>query len=176
MSPLTPWLNFYVILGSAAGGLTGLQFIAMALLADIAPKPGDSQSAEAFATPPIIHFVAVLLLAASGVMPWHGLTILAAIWTIAGLLGVAYTARVGWGVRHQSTYRAVLEDWLFRVILPGCGYLGIAICAALLFTHPTGPLFGIAASSLLLLVIAIHNAWDNATYLIFMKRQQTHRR
>ncbi len=32
---LTPWANYYVIVGSSAGALTGLQFVVIALLADL---------------------------------------------------------------------------------------------------------------------------------------------
>jgi uncharacterized membrane protein len=32
--PLQAWTNFYVIISSAAGGLTGLTFVVIALVAD----------------------------------------------------------------------------------------------------------------------------------------------
>ncbi|HLK32996.1 MAG TPA: hypothetical protein VKT29_07890 [Terriglobales bacterium] len=32
-APLTDWANFYVIVGSSAGALTGLQFVVIALIA-----------------------------------------------------------------------------------------------------------------------------------------------
>ena len=34
LSPLTQWESFYVIVGSSAGALTGLQFVVIALIAE----------------------------------------------------------------------------------------------------------------------------------------------
>jgi len=173
MTPLTPWQNFYVILGSAAAALTGLQFISMALIADMAVKPGEAQSGgEAFATPAVIHFVAVLLLAASMVAPWHGLRCPSILWIAAGALGVAYILLTAWRMRHQTAYRPVAEDWIYRALLPFCDYLAIALTAAFVPAHPRGGLFALAAAITGLLLIAIHNAWDNVTYLVYVKRRQ----
>ena len=51
MSGLDGWENFYVIVGSSAGALIGLQFVVMTLLADIPIARGDAQAGEAFGTP-----------------------------------------------------------------------------------------------------------------------------
>ena len=50
MSELTPWDSFYLIVGSAAGALIGLQFVVMTLLAD-RPLPGAEKAGPAFANP-----------------------------------------------------------------------------------------------------------------------------
>ena len=64
MTALSEWQNFYVIIGSSAGALTGLQFVVMAFTADL-PVTGDVvQSADAFGTPTVVHFGVVLLLSA----------------------------------------------------------------------------------------------------------------
>ena len=176
MTPLTAWQNFYVILGSAAAALTGLQFISMALIADMAIKPGEAESGgEAFATPAVIHFVAVLLLAASTVAPWHGLRHASMLWIATGALGVAYCLLIARRMRHTD-YRPVAEDWIFRAALPLCDYLALATAAAFLATHPRGGLFALAAATTGLLLIAIHNAWDNVTYLVIAKRHQAARK
>jgi hypothetical protein len=38
MTVLSGWGNFYVIVGSAAGALIGLQFVVMTLIADRPPQ------------------------------------------------------------------------------------------------------------------------------------------
>jgi hypothetical protein len=172
MNPLTPWQNFYVILGSAAAGLTGLQFVAIALIADMSMKPGEVETgSEAFATPAVVHFVAVLLFAATMVMPWHSLATASHLWAIGGLSGVAYILLIAWRMR-KTTYKPVFEDWFFRVLIPLCAYVGLATAAAFVPSHTRRSLFALAAAMLLLLTIAIHNAWDNVTYLVFMRRHQ----
>jgi hypothetical protein len=172
MTPLTQWQNFYVIVGSAAGGLTGLQFIAMALIADMSVKPGEAETSGAFATPTIVHFVVVLLVAATAVMPWHSLSPAAAVWGCIGLLGVIYMLFVAWSMTHSPLYKPVWEDWLYRAAFPMCAYTSLAAAALATRLHPYGCLFGIAAAVLLLLITAIQNAWDNVTYLVFIKRKE----
>ncbi len=63
MTALTGWENFYVIVGSSAGALIGLQFVVITLIADMPIGHGAAQAGDAFATPTIVHFGAVLLLA-----------------------------------------------------------------------------------------------------------------
>ena len=174
MTPLADWLVFYQIVGSAAGALTGLQFVAMALIADMPVKNGEEQAGTAFATPTTVHFVAVLMLAASLAMPWHNLDLklAAAIWALAAAGGLVYGCISVWRMRRQSAYRPVLEDWVFHATLPLVAYAGLLISACRMPGHARGALFGIAGSALLLLLIGIHNAWDNVTYLVFIKRKE----
>ena len=174
MTPFTEWQTFYQIVGSAAGALTGLQFVAMALIADVPHKPNE-QGAEAFTSPTLVHLIAALLLAASVVMPWHSLTPPAVLWTLAGLSGFGYLAVTAYRMRRQTVYQPVFEDWLFHALLPFCAYTGLAASALCLRRHEHGALFGTAAVSLLLLVVGIHNSWDNFTYLIAMRRRYASR-
>jgi hypothetical protein len=71
MTALSGWENFYVIVGSSAGALIGLQFVVITLIADIPIGDGAEQAGHAFATPTIVHFGAVLLLASVLSAPWH---------------------------------------------------------------------------------------------------------
>src|SRR5438132_11568403 len=66
-SPLAGWENFYVIIGSSAGGLTGLTFVVIALIRDAARV--HPAGFHAFVTPTIVHFGAALALAAYLSMP-----------------------------------------------------------------------------------------------------------
>ena len=68
MSELAKWDSFYVIVGSAAGALIGLQFVVAALIAERPPLRAADAGA-AFATPTIVHFCVVLLLAALAAPP-----------------------------------------------------------------------------------------------------------
>ena len=63
MAELAAWDSFYVIVGSAAGALIGLQFVVITLIAQRATIPAPEASA-AFGTPTIVHFGAALLLSA----------------------------------------------------------------------------------------------------------------
>ena len=68
---IVPWESFYVIVGSSGAALTGLQFVVIALTTESA-RPSTSRELATFATPTVIHFCAVLLLAAILSAPWTG--------------------------------------------------------------------------------------------------------
>ena len=162
------WQNFYVIVGSSAGALIGLQFVVITLIAS-RPIVDDAQAAgAAFATPTIIHFGVVLLLSAIGNAPWSGLSSVSVLWGLVALCGAAYVVVVARRMRAQNAYKPVVEDWLFHVLLPFVAYAVLAISAFSLnfYTRPT--MFFVGASVLLLLFIGIHNAWDAVMYHVFV--------
>src|SRR5919206_527253 len=111
---LGKWESFYVIVGSSAGALTGLQFVVMALVAD-QPGRGGHQEIAAFGTPNVVHFMAVLLLRPLISAPWEDLGHAAFVIAVFGLTGVVYTAIVTQRARSTTRYQPVLEDWIFHV-------------------------------------------------------------
>ena len=170
MTGLAGWENFYVIVGSSAGALIGLQFVVITLIAD-RPAAGQAQAGAAFATPTIIHFSSVLLLAAIISMPLQGVGIAAILWGGLGLTGIVYELIVIRRMRTQTLYKPVFEDWLFHVVLPLVAYGILAASAYYVRSHERGALFHVAACSLLLLFIGIHNAWDAVTYHVFVAKR-----
>ncbi|MGH9538919.1 MAG: hypothetical protein ACRD3H_13415 [Terriglobales bacterium] len=176
MTTLGGWENFYVIVGSSAGALIGLQFVVMALVADLPRTPGLAQAGHAFATPTIVHFGAVLMLSAVLSAPWHGIGGAAVLWGLMGLAGVAYSIIVAWRQGVQKAYQPVFEDWLFHAILPFAAYATLAASAYAARAHASEGLFGVAIAALLLLFIGIHNSWDAVTYHVFVRRGNTMRR
>ena len=89
ITDLAAWNSFFIIVGSSAGALIGLQFVVMALIAERFP-PRAAEAGPAFATPTIVHFGAVLLLSAVQSAPWQEVTFVSAILGLMGLSGVAY--------------------------------------------------------------------------------------
>src|SRR2546421_6883772 len=87
-SPLAGWENFYVIIGSSAGGLTGLTFVVIALIRDAARV--QPTGLHAFVTPTIVHFGAALALAAYLSMPHQSVPTLSAGVGLVGLGGLSY--------------------------------------------------------------------------------------
>ncbi len=55
MTELSGWENFYVIVGSSAGALIGLQFVVITLIADFPVVRDAERAGSAFATPTIVH-------------------------------------------------------------------------------------------------------------------------
>lgn len=170
MTPLSGWQNFYVIVGSSAGALIGLQFVVMALVANIPRKPTQAQAGQAFATPNIVHFGTALLVSAAMSAPWRSMDGPENTWALVGICGVIYSLIVTRRMRAQTAYRPVFEDWLFHSLLPLAAYALMAASAFAVRDDMYRAMFGVAAAVLLLLFVGIHNAWDAATYHVFVQR------
>ncbi len=172
MTVIDGWENFYVIVGSSAGALIGLQFVVITLIAAKPIARVDTQDGGAFATPSVVHFGVVLLLSAMVSAPWDGITTVAVLWGLVGICGAVYAVVVARRMRVQSAYQPVFEDWLFHVLLPFATYAVLAISAYAAHSHARPALFLVGAAALLLLFIGIHNAWDAVTYHVFVRSRQ----
>ncbi len=163
-SPLVAWESFYVIVGSSGAALTGLQFVVIALIAETRAR-SSSQQIDAFGTPTIVHFCAVLLVSAILSAPWLSLASVGVVLSVCGAAGVVYGVIVVRRARSQTGYRPVLEDWLWHAVFPLIAYAVLLIAAVVLRSYPQKALFAVGATALLLLFIGIHNAWDTVTYI-----------
>jgi hypothetical protein len=172
MTPLAGWENFYVIAGSSAGALIGLQFVVITLLANTPARDGQAQAGDAFATPTVVHFCSVLLLAGMQTAPWSGIEPVMIVWGLLGFSGIVYEIVVVRRMRLQTAYAPVFEDWLFHVLLPFVGYATIAVSAFTLRVNSVDALFAAAAAVLVLLFTGIHNAWDAVTYHVFSRKPE----
>ena len=161
---LSLWESFYVIIGSSAGALTGLQFVVMALIPE-SPTTAGEHEINTFATPTIVHFCLVLLVSAINSSPWPRLVEPAiALWIVAAV-GIVYTVIVLRRANRVTLYKPVLEDWIWFCILPLLSYIVMVVSAGFMVIYPTIGLFGVGGAALLLLFVGIHNAWDSATWI-----------
>jgi hypothetical protein len=171
-SLLSGWESFYVIVGSSAAALTGLQFVVIALVAEARTR-STSREIAAFGTPTVVHFCSALLVSAILSAPWSALSGTGLALGASGLAGIMYAAivvqrAVAIAVKRAKTqegYRPVLEDWLWHAVLPFLAYAGLFAAALALRSHAASALFVAAAATLLLLFIGIHNAWDTVIYI-----------
>jgi len=170
MAELAQWDSFYVIVGSAAGALIGLQFVVMTLIAE-RPLLRVAEGAAAFGTPTVVYFSATLLLSAVLRVPWPNITAVAVASLVIGLFGIAYSAIVFRRMRQQTAYRPDAEDWFYFAGLPFAGYVVLTVSAAGMLYRNGVALFGIGAAALILLFTGIHNAWDTVTYHVSVTRR-----
>lgn len=158
------WENFYVIVGSSAGALAGLQFVVMTLIAEGRVK-GGMHEVSAFGTPTIVHFCIALLIAAIASSPSHFLT-----GPVVALVGV----RTGWRALHPERYASRAASHalrtgfgrldLVRVYAIGClsvsagsGDSAHPLCHVRIVFHRCR-FAGIIA-------LGIRNAWDTVTFV-----------
>ena len=167
MAPLADWQAFYVIMGGAAASLTGLMFVVVTLISGVnlnSDVPGDGIAT--FSTPSVIHFCSALLTAVLLSAPWRALWSISLLLGLLGLAGIYYVVIVLRRARRLTSYQPVLEDWIWHTVFPMASYIAYLIAAILLLSDPELALFIVAAATLLLIFIGIHNAWDNVTYLV----------
>jgi len=163
-SLLSGWENFYVILGTTAGGLTGLTFVVIALVKEKNPSV-RSAGISLFVTPTVVHFGGVLAFAAFMSMPHPHVVMLSAVFVLAGIAGVAYCAIIGAHLPGPGSYYVtVREDWIWNVIVPTVIYAVLVLEGFLIWRWQTEALYGVAALSLALLFVGIRNAWDIAVW------------
>ena len=166
---LAGWSNFYLITGTAAAALTGLQFVVQTLLSTDALRPVTSGDPEggisAFGTPTVVHFSFALVVSAVSCAPWPEYTSLRATMGILGAGALVYSAIVLNRARRQRSYTPTTEDWVWHFLLPATAYVTVLLAGVLLGRGAAVPLIALAAATLLLLCVGIHNAWDTVTYL-----------
>ena len=162
---LATWEAFYIIVGSCAGALTGLQFVVMAMIGGSSRNPASSPEIAAFGTPTVLHFCAALLVSCLLSAPWTSMSGVALSLTVSGLAGVVYALIVIRRAGRSQRYRPQLEDWIWHAALPLIAYAVLTVAGMLLTRHTYGALAAVAAASLGLVFIGIHNAWDTITYI-----------
>src|SRR2546427_11595676 len=98
------WESFYVIVGSSAGALTGLQFVVLTLVTEAGMLRGSGETLSAFGTPNVVHFCAALLVSAILCAPWQGLGPPGIAVAVAGVCGFVYSVGVTMRASRQRDY------------------------------------------------------------------------
>lgn len=168
MDHLTPgmfanWQNFYVIVGSAAGALTGLQFVVITLLAQ-ARAVSTMRDIHAFGTPTVIHFCTALLLSAVMTAPWQSVALLGGCLLACGLAGIGYSFRVFLHAR-KAAYKPDPGDWVWYIVLPLVAHFVLLGAAVLICLATAWSLVPVAADVLIFLLLGVHNSWDTVTFI-----------
>jgi hypothetical protein len=168
--PFAHWESFYVIVGTSAAALTGLQFVVMTLVAEFRPERTPAEI-DAYATPTIVHFGAVLFISSVLGAPWHGYHGAATILGITGVAGVLYAGFVIRRASRTTAYKPVFEDWVFHAALPLIAYLTLFAASVFMGRGDADALFVVGGTALLLMFVGIHNAWDTVTYITLEGRK-----
>jgi hypothetical protein len=171
MPVLSEWNNFYMLLGSCAGALIGLQFVVLTVAAQTSLIAHEHTNA-AFSTPTITHFGCVLLMSALITLPWHDFRVITIILLLLGSGGMAYVTRVTVFFKRQPQYKPCRYDWVFHIVFPSIAYTALTFAATALLFDQKVALFGVAAAALTLLFVSIHNAWDSVLYILVTHKRK----
>ena len=171
VAELEHWRDFYVLVGTAGATLLALLFVAVSLGTGFLD---DSKAAptRAFYSPVVVHFSAVLFLAAIALVPAHRIVFFAAMIGVCAAVGLCVSLFVTIQLlRHDWTnYK---QDHLAYALLPTIAYVALLVAAAMVWSENDSALDVLAGSLLLLLIVNIRNAWD---LTLLMVRHQTERR
>jgi hypothetical protein len=168
MNALKEWENFYVIVGSSAGALIGLQFVVLTLVAEN-PMARSLATGRTFGAPTIVHFSAVLLLSAIASAPWHDSVTIAIVFGLIGLSGITYSFIVARRLRFADRIQASVRGLAISRSAPTCGAVTLTLSAFALSSHAHGALLGIGAAALLLL-LSVYTMRGTASRTISLRR------
>ncbi len=165
---MSGWQSFYVIVGSSAAALIGIQFVVITLIGNMR-KPVTADVISAFATPTVVHLASVLLVSLILSVPWPSLFPTSMALAMCGVGGLAYGVIVIRRARRQTFYKPEREDWFWYALLPSSAYAAITTASYFLRTSALFTLFAIGTAALGLLLIGIRNAWDTVTHIVVFR-------
>lgn len=162
------WENFYIIVAPSAAALIGLMFVVETLTAENEQR-GMEMGAKIFITPIVFHFSVVLVIGAMAEVPHLPPAVAAAILTVAGVWGVAYSALTTmrlFDLKRLEFYTPDLSDQCCYGIFPTLMYAGLAAVAGVVLVDVRIGEYALAVITMVILLIGIRNAWDLVTAIV----------
>jgi len=132
-------------------------------------RSAPSGALRAYATPTVVHFSSVLLLAGTLSMPFHTRASVTTCLLIIGFAGIGYVSWISFEARRQDAYSPVRSDWAWHSIIPIVAYGALVVAGAMASGSGSAFLYVSGAATLLLLFIGIHNAWDGAVWMLIAR-------
>jgi len=175
MSPLAdalaPWHEFYALLGGASATMIALLFVAVSVGAGVFSSTRRAPL-RAFLSATVVHFSSILAACLIVLAPIRDWVLFGGLILGAGMLGLVYSALVCRDTVRDGVIKSIdLEDRTWYLALPVVGYLLETASGAALARRYDQGCVALALSMGLLLVIAIHNAWDITVWSITRKRE-----
>ena len=156
---LSPWHEFYALLGTAAAALVALLFVAVSIGASIlTPEPESRRNTATYMSPVVFHYANILFLSLIALIPtqtWESFAlVIGAAASGSSIYSMVIAVRV-----HRNPISDLADRLCYGVIPALCYASGLVVAPLLLRENPFG-LDLLAGAALLLLVINIRNAWD----------------
>jgi hypothetical protein len=168
---LIHWHEFYLLLGTAAGTLVGLLFVAATVASGV--FSADRQAPlRVFLSASVVHFGSVLVVSLLILVPLANWMLLGVMVTACGLMGLAYYGlALRDAVRDGLFANIDLEDRVWYAAMPVIAYLAETVAGLMLVSASEVACALLAAATGMLLVVGIHNAWDITVWTITRRRE-----
>lgn len=157
------WQSFYQMTGEVAATLIGLLFIVSSLTAG-RPTSAMSRGVALFTSPTVFHLTSVLVISALALAPDGEGEPRAGIMAGWAVLGLAYAVVLAVRIRSIPDPTHWSDFWWYGVA-PSITYLALAAATASACAVLPHAAYFVALSLIVLLLVAIRNAWDLVTWL-----------
>ena len=164
---LHAWHDFYVLIGTAAATLIGLMFVAASIASSYMTEQHKA-GIQAFFSPTVVHFAAVLITCVVLSAPSLTWTVLGGLLLAIGAVGLGYSCTV-WVRMGRRGFTATIDlaDRFWYALSPVAGHLLLVAAALMLLMVGDGrSLQVLAVAIVLLLLAAIRNAWDITAWAV----------
>ena len=160
---LQDWQSFYQVTGSASGAIIGLLFI-VATLTSSTPESGVTQGVKLFTTPTVVHLALVLALSALALVPPHEAVLAKSAALACAGGGFTYATVVAVQLQRLPKHTHWSDVWFYGAA-PMAVYLGLVLAVVATCAGRAHAGLALALTLLVLLMLAIRNAWDLVTWL-----------
>ena len=160
------WDNYFVLTGTAAGGLIGLLFVVVTLTAGF-ERSRALRGSEIYMTPNLVHFAVVLVASALVLAPRVPAHVMALILAGAALAGFSNAVRTCLGIMDFAQNRSAphWSDLPLYGAAPGVLYVILLGVAAAIWLQAPVAAAALAVFAIVLMLLAIRNAWDLITWM-----------
>ncbi|MCW3476565.1 hypothetical protein [Limobrevibacterium gyesilva] len=171
LEALASWHEFYALLGGASATMTGLLFVAASVTSGIF-SPGRNAALRVFLSASVVHFAGILAVCLIALAPIRNSALFSLMIAGCGGFGLAYHG-VAWRdlVRGGRIASVDWEDRIWYAVLPVIGYLSETGAGVGLAMHVDLGCAILALALGILLVVAIHNAWDMTVWSITRRKE-----
>jgi hypothetical protein len=163
---LHTWHDFYTLIGTAAATLIGLMFVAASIASSYMTEQHKA-GIQAFFSPTVVHFAAVLITCVVLSAPSLTWTVLGALLIAIGAVGLGYSCSV-WVRMGRRGFTATIDlaDRFWYALSPVAGHLLIAAAAVMVLLRDERSLELLAVAIVVLLLAGIRNAWDITAWAV----------
>ena len=164
------WRNYYELLGSGSATMIGLLFVA-ATVGSGAFSSDRRAPVRMFLSASVVHFTGILAVSLIIMAPLQSQILFGTLIVAGGLFGLAYYGATWRDTVQDGLIKKIdLEDRIWYAFMPVGGYLLEAASGVMLVMGLTPGWPTLATTMGLLLLIAIHNAWDITVWSMSRRR------
>jgi hypothetical protein len=162
---MAAWHDFFMLLGTAAGTLVGLLFVAATVSSGVFTLERRAPL-RMFLTATVVHFGSVLAASLIMLLPLTSWLLLGVIVLVCALVGIGYSLLAVRDSIHDGLISNVdWEDRTWYGLLPFVAYI-VELATGIALAYGVAAFAVLAACMGLLLIVGIHNAWDITVWTI----------